>query len=204
MFEPPSVENEVVLVGRSNVGKTTLIREITGKDYAVGQRPGVTLEPNRYEWNGEGFAVTDLPGFGFMSGVDEKRRERLKDGIVQYLEENADSILVAIHVIDASAFIEIADRWSDRGEVPHDVDLHLFLGEVDVPVVIAGNKVDKVKDIDKTFDGIGERLGYPPPWKQWDEILTPVTAKRGSTEALFSAVRHHLSDQGHKDLHKFF
>lgn len=204
MFEPPSVEDEVVIVGRSNVGKTTLMREITGKDYTVGQRPGVTLEPNRYEWNAENFAVTDLPGFGFMSGVDEQRRERLKDGVVRYLEENSDSILVAVHVIDASAFIEIADRWTERGEVPHDVDLHGFLCELDVPVVVAGNKVDKVDDVEETFDGIGERLGYPPPWKQWDEVLTPVTAKRGSTEALFDAVCHHLGVQGRKDLHKFF
>jgi len=204
MFEPPSVDDEVVLVGRSNVGKTTLMREITGKDYTTGQRPGVTLEPNRYEWNAESFAVTDLPGFGFMSGVDEERRERLKDGVVHYLEDNADSILVAVHVIDASAFVEIVDRWTERDEVPHDVDLHAFLRELGVPVVVAGNKVDKVDDVDATFDAIGERLGYPPPWKQWDSVLAPVCVKRGSTDALFDAIRHHLSEQGREDLHKFF
>ena len=204
MFEPPSVDDEVVLVGRSNVGKTTLMREIVGKKYDVGKRPGVTLEPNRYEWNAESFAVTDLPGFGFMSGVDEKRREEIKDGIVHYLEENADSILVAVHVIDASAFIEITDRWESRGEVPHDIDLHGFLLDIDVPVVVAANKMDKVEDRDETLDGIAERLGYPPPWRQWDDTIAPVSAKRGTTDALFDAIRKKLSAQGRDDLLKFF
>ena len=204
MFDPPSVDDEVVLVGRSNVGKTTLMREIVGRKYDVGKRPGVTLEPNRYEWNAESFAVTDLPGFGFMSGVDENRREEIKDGIVRYLEENADSILVAVHVIDASAFIEIVDRWESRGEVPHDVDLHGFLLDIDVPVVVAANKMDKVEDRDETLDGIAERLGYPPPWRQWDDTIAPVSAKRGATDALFGAIREKLSAQGRDDLLKFF
>jgi small GTP-binding protein len=204
MFEPPTVDDEVVLVGRSNVGKTTLMREIVGKKYDVGSRPGVTLEPNRYEWNAESFAVTDLPGFGFMSGVDEEKRERIKDGVVGYLEENADGILVAVHVIDASAFIEIVDRWESRGEVPHDVDLHRFLVDIDVPVVVAANKMDKVDNRDETLDGIAERLGYPPPWRQWDDVVAPTCAKRGSTDALFDAIGQHLSAQGRDDLLKFF
>jgi GTP-binding protein EngB required for normal cell division len=180
------------------------MREIVGKKYDVGKRPGVTLELNRYEWNAESFAVTDLPGFGFMSGVDEERREEIKDGIVHYLEENADSILVAVHVIDASAFIEIVDRWESRGEVPHDVDLHGFLLDIDVPVVVAANKIDKVDDRDETLDGIAERLGYPPPWRQWDDVIAPTCAKRGATDALFDAIREKLSAQERDDLLKFF
>lgn len=204
MFEPPTVDDEVVLVGRSNVGKTTLMREIVGKKYDVGKRPGVTLEPNRYEWNAESFAVTDLPGFGFMSGVDEEKRERIKDGVVEYLETNSDGILVAVHVLDASAFNEIVDRWESRGEVPHDIDLHGFLVDIGIPVVVAANKTDKVDDLDATLDGIAQRLGYPPPWKQWDEVIAPTCAKRGSTEALFDAVRDRLREQGRDDLLKFF
>ena len=204
MFEPPTVEDEVVLVGRSNVGKTTLMREMVGKKYDVGSRPGVTIEPNRYEWNAEGFAVTDLPGFGFMSGVDEEKRERIKDAVVRYLEENSDDILVAVQVIDASAFVEIVGRWRDRGEVPHDVDLHGCLVDIDVPVVVAANKTDKVDDDDATLDGIADRLGYPPPWQQWDDVIAPTCAKRGSTDALFDAVREHITDQGRDDLLKFF
>ena len=47
MFENrPNCEHEVVFVGRSNVGKSTLMREITGHSFDTGGKPGVTREPN--------------------------------------------------------------------------------------------------------------------------------------------------------------
>lgn len=206
MFGSADVDSEVILVGRSNVGKSTLMREFTGKKFSTGRRPGVTREPNQYDWSAESFAITDLPGYGFMEGVDEARVEEIKDDIVRYVEEYSDRILVAIHVVDAKSFVDIVDRWSGRGEVPYDVDLHAFLRDEDIPVVVAANKIDKVdgNDRDERLDAVGERLGYPPPWRQWREVLAPVSAKRGSIEPLLEAVRVHLREQKRDDLLKFF
>ncbi|HPJ84471.1 MAG TPA: 50S ribosome-binding GTPase, partial [Methanothrix sp.] len=39
--------SEIVLIGRSNVGKSTLFRQLTGKKVRVGRRPGVTVGPAR-------------------------------------------------------------------------------------------------------------------------------------------------------------
>lgn len=202
MFDGPDVEAEMVLVGRSNVGKTTLMRELTGHDFDTGRRPGVTRQPNSYDWND--FAVTDLPGYGFMEGVDEGRQEEIKDGIVQYLERHRSRILLAVHVVDANSFVEIVDRWTERGEVPYDVDLHGLLHDLDIPAAVAVNKVDKAGDRDDTMNEIADRLGYPPPWQQWSDVLAPTNAKRGSIEPLLEVIRGRLEEEKRHDLLKHF
>jgi small GTP-binding protein len=205
MFDTrPDRDSEVVLVGRSNVGKSTLMREITGHRVPTGKKPGVTRKPNHYDWAPESFVLTDLPGFGFMSGVPEDVRERIKTDVVRYVEANADDILVGILVVDGKAAVDIIDRHSGEGEIPHDVEMFHFIEEVGIPPVVAVNKMDKVDDRDERLDELCDRLGLYPPWQQWQETIAPISAKRGNIEALNDAVRHHLHEAGRDDLFKFF
>jgi small GTP-binding protein len=205
MFDTrPDRDAEVVLVGRSNVGKSTLMREITGHSVPTGKKPGVTRKPNHYDWAPESFVLTDLPGFGFMSGVPEDVRERIKTDVVRYIEANAEQILVGILVVDGKAAVDIIDRHSGEGEIPHDVEMFHFLEEVGIPPVVAVNKMDKVDDRDERLDALCDRLGLYPPWQQWQETIAPISAKRGNIEALNEAVRHHLHEAGRDDLFKFF
>ncbi len=200
----PDREAEVVLVGRSNVGKSTLMRELTGHRFETGGKPGVTREPNHYDWASEDFVITDLPGFGFMSGVEADRQEQIKTDIVQYLEAHADQVLVAILVVDGKSVIDIIDRHSRREEIPYDVEMFHFLRELDVPTVVAVNKMDKVDDRDDRLDELCDRLGLLPPWKQWQDTIAPIKAKSGKIESLTAAVGTHLHDQKRDDLLKFF
>jgi small GTP-binding protein len=200
----PDRDAEVVLVGRSNVGKSTLMRELTGHDVDTGRRPGVTRRPNHFDWASEGFVMTDLPGFGFMEGVPEDVREEIKTGVVRYVEEYADHILVGVLVVDGKAAVDIIDRHSGPEEVPHDVELFHFLRDVGVPPVVAVNKMDKVDDRDARLDALCDRLGLVPPWQQWQETVAPVSAKRGNVAALDDAVREHLHEAGRDDLLGFF
>jgi len=202
--ERPDRSAEVVLLGRSNVGKSTLMRELTGHSFDTGRRPGVTQAANHYDWTGPDFMLTDLPGFGFMEGVEAERREEIKTAIVRYLEEFADQILVGILVLDANSAVEIIDRHADRGEVPHDVELFGFLQELGIPTVVAVNKMDKADDRDETLDAIAERLGLHPPWQQWQDTIAPITAKRGSIEPMTEAVGEHLREHKREDLLQFF
>ena len=205
MFEDrPDRDAEVVLVGRSNVGKSTLMREITGHKVPTGKKPGVTRKPNHYDWAPESFVLTDLPGFGFMSGVPDDVRERIKTDVVRYVEEHADEILVGVLVVDGKAAVDIIDRHSGGEEIPHDVEMFHFLQEVGIPPVVAVNKMDKVDDRDERLDALCDRLGLYPPWQQWRETIAPISAKRGNVEALNEAVRHHLHEAGRDDLFKFF
>ncbi len=194
----------MVLVGRSNVGKSTVMRELTGHSFDTGSRPGVTQQPNHYDWAPEDFVLTDLPGFGFMSGVPDERREAIKTGVVRYVESNADAILAGVLVVDGNSAVEIIDRHTERGEIPHDVELFDFLRDVGVPPVVAVNKMDKVKNRDATLNALCERLGLYPPWQQWDDTVAPITAKRGNIDPLAEAVRSHLHAAGRDDLFKFF
>jgi len=200
----PNRADEVVLVGRSNVGKSTLMRVLTGHDVETGRRPGVTQQPYHYDWVEADFMITDLPGFGFMEGVDESRREEIKTAVVRYLETHADAIRVAILVLDANSAVEIIDRHTARDAVPHDVELFYFLEELDIPTVVAVNKMDKVEDRDDELNAICDRLGLHPPWQQWQDTVAPITAKRESIDALTDAVRTHLKDQRRHDLLQFF
>lgn len=205
MFDTrPDRESEIVLVGRSNVGKSTLMREITGHTFDTGQRPGVTRKPNHYDWAPEDFVITDLPGFGFMKGVPENVREEIKTDIVRYIEEYADNILVGVLVLDGKAAIDIIDRHTGPDSIPHTVELYHFLVDVGIPPVIAVNKMDKVEDKDERLDEIADRFGLLPPWQQHQETIAPISAKRGSIQPLNDAIREHLHDAQRDDLFKFF
>ena len=203
MFEDRPDRDEIAFVGRSNVGKSTLMRELTGHDFSTGRKPGVTRAPNHFDWAPEAFMFTDLPGFGFMEGVSEERREQIKTDVVRYLEDNADDVLVGVLVVDGKSAVDIIDRHSGEGEIPHDVEMFHFLRELDVPAVVAVNKMDKVDDRDERLDALCDRLGLYPPWRQWSDTIAPISAKRGSIDPLKEALRTHLHDQKRDDLLKF-
>jgi small GTP-binding protein len=203
VFEDRPDREEVILVGRSNVGKSTLMRELTGHDVATGRKPGVTRQPVHYDWASEGFMFTDLPGFGFMEGVEADRREAIKTDVVRYVEDHADGILAAVLVLDGNAAVEIIDRHSGPDEVPYDVELFDFLRDVGVPTVVAVNKMDKVDDRDDRLDDVCDRLGLFPPWQQWRDVIAPISAKRGSIEPLLDCLRDRFRDRKRDDLLQF-
>ncbi len=182
-------KKEIIFVGRSNVGKSTLIRELTGKKLKVGKRPGVTRKPLRIPYRS--YEITDMPGFGFMS-LPRESQEAIKDSIVHYIEDNASNIVLAVLVVNAGSFAEIVDRWAGRNEIPLEIELYEFLHELNIDVIVAANKIDKVEDADKTLDGIAQRLGMMPPWRQWLDKIVPVSAKKGNIGGLKELIQNKL------------
>ncbi len=184
---------EIIFTGRSNVGKSTLIGKLTGRKLRTGKRPGVTRKPLGIPY--QDFQITDMPGFGFMSGVSEESMEAIKDNIVHYIEDNASNIVLAVMVIDAASFSEVVDRWAKRGEIPVEIELYEFLNELNIDVLVAANKIDKVRDTDETLDGIAVRLGMMPPWKQWLDRIVPVSAKKGEIRGLKELIQRKLEEE---------
>ena len=187
------MSREIVLIGRSNVGKSTLFWELTGTKVRVGKRPGITKYPFKAKV-GDIFYV-DMPGYGFMLKASRADQEKTKDLIVQYFEQNAEEIIMAIQVIDAASFLDIADRWEGRGEVPFEIELWEFLVDMGMDVVLAANKMDRIAkaDVDGALDLICERLGMMPPWTQWTDKIAPMSAKRGQIQPLRSIIGKKLS-----------
>jgi len=187
------MSREIVLIGRSNVGKSTLFWELTGTKVRIGKRPGITKYPFKAKV-GDIFYV-DMPGYGFMLKASRADQEKTKDLIVQYFEQNAEEIIMAIQVIDAASFLDIADRWEGRGEVPFEIELWEFLNDMGLNVVLAANKMDRIgkADVDGALDLICERLGMMPPWTQWTDRIAPMSAKRGQIQPLRSIIGKKLS-----------
>jgi len=167
----------VFLLGRSNVGKSSVIRGLTGRKVPAGRRPGVTTRSRAVEKGS--IRYVDMPGFGFMSGTPSGKREETKTWLVHEIETRRDDIDLAILVVDARAFGEICDRWEARGEIPVDVEMHDFLRDLEIPLLVAANRIDRVLDLDEALDGICSRLGYVPPWRQWMDVVIPTSAKTG-------------------------
>ncbi len=195
------VTHEIIFAGRSNVGKSSLIRRLTGKRVKTGRLAGVTRKPTHIAF--KDLLITDLPGYGFLHGIPKAIEERIKDQIIHYIEDNEDRIVCAVQVIDASAFCEIVDRWQARGEIPVDIEMFEFLCDLDMNIVIAANKIDLVKDRDHKLDQIVERFDLLPPWRQWLDTVAPVSAKKGDVAALTTLLRDSLHRIGRDDLFRY-
>jgi len=187
------MSREIVLIGRSKVGKSALFWELTGTKVRVGRRPGITKYPFKAKV-GDIYYV-DMPGYGFMLKASRADQEKTKDLIVQYFEQNAQEIIMAVQVIDAASFLDIADRWEGRGEVPFEIELWEFLVDMGLDVVLAANKMDRIAkvDVDGALDLICERLGMMPPWTQWTDKIAPMSAKRGQIQTLRNIIGKKLS-----------
>ncbi len=181
---------EIVFVGRSNVGKSTLFSQLFGVRVRKGKRPGTTIKPNQIKFRD--LLITDLPGFGYIAGVSRDFNERVKDFIVRYIEENAERIVVAVHVIDAKSFLDVVERWERRGMIPVDVEMFEFLNEFGFDVLVAANKMDKVENPDETLNGIVEKLGMHPPWYLWKHVIYPISAKKGELDNLREGIKRVL------------
>lgn len=165
----------IIFVGRSNVGKSTLIFGLTGKAVKRGKKPGVTRKPVEVVWRNR--RIVDMPGFGFMSGVSKEAQERVKREIVRFIEENAKNIELAVLVIDGKSTLEIIERWEKRGEIPIDVEFFQFLRELEIPTIVAVNKLDKMKNVSTTMNRIISKFGLNEEHK---DIFIPVSAKFGT------------------------
>jgi len=190
------VNLELIFVGRSNVGKSTIFSSLFNVKVRKGKKPGTTIRPNYYQY--KDFLATDLPGFGYIKGVSRDFNERVKDFIVRYIEDNAKRIFASVHVIDSKSFLEIVRRWDSRGFIPIDVEMVDFLKDVGIEVVIAANKMDKVENVKETLKDISEIT------KVDIDKVVPTIAKKGEISLLKRKLREIVLKQCRADLLKLF
>ncbi len=128
--ENPLPEGEVLtfaLAGNQNCGKTTLFNQLTGSNQHVGNFPGVTVDRKDGVIRGhEGTLVTDLPGIYSMSPYSSE--ELVTRRFV--LDEYPRGI---INIVDAT-------------NIERNLYLSMQLMEMDIPMVLALNMMDEVRE----------------------------------------------------------
>jgi len=141
-------EPAVAVVGRQNVGKSTLVNRLFGRREAIAhEMPGVTRDRIELEatWRGRTFRLVDTGGY--LHGA--RGIEALVSGQAERAAESADLVLL---VVDAQT-----------GPVEEDAALASKLRRAEAPVLVVVNKVDSEREESDAlaFHGLG--LGDPVP-----------------------------------------
>lgn len=164
---------EFAFIGRSNVGKSSLINMLTQRPglAKVSGTPGKTRLINHFIINGE-WALVDLPGYGYAK-VSRKERSGFSSLITDYIL-NREQLYYLFVLVDA------------RHE-PQKIDLEFirFLGEHGVPFGIVFTKTDKLSQaqLNRNIDAYKKQLS-----EEWEELprmfVTSSEKGRGRDEIL--------------------
>ncbi len=128
---PKPTTPEVSFVGRSNVGKSSLLNRLLGRKQLarVSSVPGKTANINFFDVDGVKFV--DLPGYGYAK-VSHTEKQRWADLIGGYFEQERSFNLV----------ISLVDIRHEAQKL--DLQMIDFLTEAELPFVVALTKVDKI------------------------------------------------------------
>ena len=170
---PTDGRPEYAFIGRSNVGKSSLINALTErrKLALTSSTPGKTLCINHFLINDQWYLV-DLPGYGYAQR-GKKEMEKLKNMIESYVLEREQLTCLFVLI--------------DIRHDPQKVDLSFlhFLGSNGVPFAIVFTKADKLTaskvkpTVEKYLNTLREEWEELPP-----HFITSATSKQGREELL--------------------
>lgn len=168
---PPHNYPEYAFVGRSNVGKSSLINKLCGRKSLakISSTPGKTQLINHFLIN-ESWYLVDLPGYGYAS-VSKKKRANFGDMIFDYLMTRRNLMCV---------FVLIDSRHKPQA---NDLEFLEFLGVKGIPFSILFTKIDKLnqKEFSRNLKNYKHAL-----LETWEElphmIYTSAVTGRGMNE----------------------
>ena len=167
---------EYAFIGRSNVGKSSLINTLTGiKGLALtGSTPGKTLLINHFLVNGE-WHIVDLPGYGFAQR-GKKQREELRRMIEGYIlgREQLTNLFLLI----------------DSRLEPQQIDLEFieWLGENGVPFSIVFTKADKLTKTALGTNIENYKTRLKEDWEQLPPIFITSSQTRDGREEILNYI----------------
>lgn len=187
-WRPEITLPEIAFVGRSNVGKSSLLNTLMRrKAFArVSTTPGRTREIHFFDVNRQ-FVLADLPGYGYAR-ISKARKAEWRPLIEGYLSESPT----------LRGVVQLLDVRHDPTE--DDLVMMDFLAEVGVPTIVAITKTDKLKprEAAERVQALCARLGLDP-----DQVV-PFSARTGAGRdelasalmALLAAPDWRLDDNG--------
>ncbi|GAB5565592.1 MAG: ribosome biogenesis GTP-binding protein YihA/YsxC [Winogradskyella sp.] len=170
---PKNTIPEYAFIGRSNVGKSSLINMLTNRKSLAktSGKPGKTQLINHFIINNNWFLV-DLPGYGYAR-VSKTSKKTFQKFITNYFEQRKQLV---------SAFVLVDIRHQPQ---PIDLDFMMYLGENGIPFGITFTKADKLKPkaIEKHVDDYCNVL-----LETWEELppyfITSSSKKIGQDDVL--------------------
>ena len=176
---PPSVP-EFAFIGRSNVGKSSLINAVGGRrDLAkTSSTPGKTQMLNIFDIEGR-WRLVDLPGYGYAR-VSKKHRASLREMIETYLARRR-SLHCAFVLLDASIPLQDIDREMIR-----------WLAERGLPQAWVFTKADKGRTRQTQSHMAATREALATDWEECPPIFATSAEKNEGTEALVAYIEASL------------
>lgn len=168
---PSDAIPEYAFIGRSNVGKSSLINYLTGRTKLakISRTPGKTQCINHFIIN-EGWHLVDLPGYGYVK-IGQKNSKKWLDASKAYLR-NREQLVYVFQLIDC----RIAPQ-------KRDLDFINWMGENQIPFVIVFTKNDHPKETKVHRDLFQKKL-----LKHWEELpitfITSSSSKKGGDAIL--------------------
>lgn len=169
---------EFAFIGRSNVGKSSLINMLVDKkDLAkTSSQPGKTQLINHFLINEEWYLV-DLPGYGYAKTSMENRK-KWRRMIEDYLLKRVNLLTV---------FVLVDSRLE-----PQKIDLEFinFLGENQVPITLIFTKTDKqsAKKTEESLERFKESLSEY--WEELPEIILTSSEKRVGRDEVLETIEN--------------
>jgi len=144
---PRPEQPEFAFLGRSNVGKSTLLNTLVGQRLAfVSSTPGRTQSINFYRVDRQ-WVFVDLPGYGYAR-VSKSAREAWRGVIEAYLLDRS-TLALAFLLVDAR-----------RGWMDQDVQLKQWLEHYGCPYLVVATKTDKLNQKERSLSQRAFREHY--------------------------------------------
>jgi len=164
---------EYAFIGRSNVGKSSLINMLTHqkKLAKTSGTPGKTQLINHFKINDNWFLV-DLPGYGYAR-TSKSTKKRFQKLITDYFEKRKNMV---------NAFVLVDVRHE-----PQKVDMAFmqWLGENNIPFSIVFTKADKLSHNELNKNTLKYRKAFLKTWESMPQtFITSATSKLGKEEIL--------------------
>jgi len=158
---------EYAFIGRSNVGKSSLINMLTERKHLAktSGRPGKTQLINHFKIN-ENWFLVDLPGYGYAR-VSKQNKKTFQKYITNYFEERKQLVC---------SFVLVDIRHEPQ---PIDMEFMQWMGETGIPFCIIFTKADKLKPavIDKNVQDYLQKM-TETMWEEAPQYFVTSSSKR--------------------------
>lgn len=163
---------ELLILGRSNVGKSTFINSITNQKQLAktSNTPGKTRLINFFDINNHQFVLVDAPGYGFarISRQEQAQFSKLMD----------DYLLKRSNLKGALLLLDLR-----HPPTIHDQQIYNFLKTISKPVLVVGTKLDKLKknDYQKQEKLLKETIKFEPT----DDFIKISSLKKTNLDQIY-------------------